>query len=174
MKITNTLAWIALAAGSLAITYTYAPSRRVALIEPSKRVAAPDFALRNSRGQEVKLSDFKDKMVLLNLWATWCGPCRIEIPWFVDFEKSYKDRGFEVVGVSFDEEGFKVVDPYVAEQKMSYTILVGDRKLPLPYSDFEALPTTYLIDPQGRIAAKHIGLVAKGTYEEEIRELLKK
>jgi peroxiredoxin len=173
MKLRNTLAWIALVIGALAITYTYAPSRRTVLVEASKRTVGPDFTLRDVQGKEVKLSDYKGKMVILNLWATWCGPCKVEIPWFKEFETTYKDRGLAVVGVAFDEEGWQVVTPYVAEAKMNYQILLGDKKFPLPYGDFEALPTTYLIDKQGRIAGKHVGLVAKATYEEEIDQLLK-
>ena len=74
---------------------------------------APNFTLKDSDGKTVSLSDYKGKVVLLNFWATWCGPCKVEIPWFVEFEQKYKDRGFAVLGVSMDEEGWDVVKPWL-------------------------------------------------------------
>src|SRR5262245_37814470 len=83
----------------------------------SARKPAADFALQDSTGQTVRLSDYKGKVVLLDFWATWCGPCKVEEPWLKEFETTYKDRGFAVLGVSMDEEGWKVVKPYIEKQK---------------------------------------------------------
>src|SRR5689334_6911615 len=110
------------------------------------RKAAPEFALKDSSGKIVKLSDYKGKVVLLNFWATWCGPCKIEIPWFKEFNRTYKDRGFAVVGVSLDDDGWKSVKPYLAEKKIDYTVVVGNNQVSKSYGDVESLPTTFIID----------------------------
>src|SRR5258707_4017532 len=91
-----------------------------------ERKVAPDFTLMDAAGVSVKLSDYKGKVVLLNFWATWCGPCKLEIPWFIEFEKAYKDRGFATLGVSMDEDGWKAVKPFVAQKAMNYPVMVGD------------------------------------------------
>jgi peroxiredoxin len=173
MALRTTLAWGALMIGALVITYTWAPTvGNKELIAPEKRTAAASFKLVDSTGQEVQLSDYKDKVVLLNFWATWCGPCQVEIPWFKEFENTYKDRGFAVLGVSTDEDGWPVVRPYMETRKMNYRVMLDDRKMSAPYKDIEALPTTFLIDRQGRIAGTHTGLVSKSTYEYGIEKLL--
>jgi cytochrome c biogenesis protein CcmG/thiol:disulfide interchange protein DsbE len=169
----NALGWGALIVGALAITYTYAPtSGKLPVAAPDARKPAADFKLIDSDGKEVRLSDYKDKVVLLNFWATWCGPCEVEIPWFKEFERTYKDRGFAVLGVSSDEEGWAAVRPYMKAQAMNYRVLLDDGKLPSPYKEIEALPTTYVLDRQGRIAVSHTGLVAKNVYEGAIQQLL--
>jgi peroxiredoxin len=169
------LLWGAALAGALVITYTFAPRRGAELTPPAERMPAPDFTLTDSTGQEVSLASYKDQVVLLNFWATWCVPCRVEIPWFIEFQNKYKDRGFAVLGVDFDShETWDIVKPYMAERKMNYTVvLAGGARLPEPYDSFDVLPTTLLIDRQGRIAALHSGLVSKSTYQDGIEELLK-
>lgn len=159
--------------GALVITYTFAPtSGKLPLSEPEKRAAAVDFKLVDSDGKPVQLADYKDKVVLLNFWATWCGPCEVEIPWFKEFEQTYKDRGFAVLGVSSDEEGWAVVRPYMKAKAMNYRVALDDGKMPSPYHEIEALPTSYLLDRQGRIAVTHTGLVARNVYEGAIEQLL--
>src|SRR5580658_9276819 len=81
------------------------------------RKPAPDFALTDADGKVAKLSDYRGKVVLLNFWATWCGPCEVEIPWFIQFQKEYRDRDFAVLGVSEDEDGWKQVKPFIAREK---------------------------------------------------------
>src|SRR5271155_4161003 len=88
------------------------------------RKAAANFALADANGAPVKLSDYKGKVVLLNFWATWCGPCKVEIPWFIEFEKTYKDRGFATLGVSLDEDGWESVKPYIAQKKINYRVVI--------------------------------------------------
>lgn len=136
------------------------------------RKTAPDFTLKDANGASVKLSDYKGKVVLLNFWATWCGPCKIEIPWFIDLEQKYKDQGFSVLGVSMDEDGWEVVKPYIENRKVNYRVLLGDDTVGNLYGGIESLPTTYMVDRDGRIASIHIGLVSKKDYENEIVHLL--
>ena len=140
--------------------------------ENRDRKPAANFSLKDANGAQVGLSDYKGKVVLLNFWATWCGPCKIEIPWFIEFNKTYKDRGFAVLGVSLDDDGWKSVKPYIAEKKIDYTVVVGNDQVSKSYGDVESLPTTFIIDRDGRIAFVHMGLVGKDTYEKEIRSLL--
>jgi peroxiredoxin len=143
-------------------------------LKPSaKRNAAPDFVLTDADGRKVKLSDYKGKVVLLNFWATWCGPCKLEIPWFVEFEKAYKDKGFAVLGVSMDDEGWEIVKPYIQDKQVNYRVMVATEEVAQKYGGVEALPTTFMIDREGKIASTHIGLVAKKDYENEIAQLLR-
>ncbi len=138
----------------------------------AERKSAPSFSLKDADGRTVTLADYKGKVVLLNFWATWCGPCKIEIPWFSDFEQKYKDRGFAVLGVAMDEEGWEIVKPYIAKNKVNYRILGGDDAMAQMYGGVESLPTTFMIDAEGRIASTHVGLVSKSDYENEIVQLL--
>ena len=138
----------------------------------SKRNAAPAFTLKDSNGATVSLADYKGKVVLLNFWATWCGPCKIEIPWFVEFEQQYKDRGFAVLGVAMDEEGWDIVRPYITDKRVNYRVLMGTDLVAQLYGGVESLPTTFLLDREGRIASTHIGLISKGDYKNEITQLL--
>ena len=137
------------------------------------RKPAPDFTLTDSNGSKVKLSDYRGKVVLLNFWATWCGPCVVEIPWFQEFEQQFKSRGLEVVGVSMDDDGWSAVKPYIAEHKLNYRILLGDDSVSQLYGGLEALPTTFIIDRDGKIAyPPHVGLAGKNEYASEIESLL--
>ena len=138
----------------------------------SARQQAPEFALKDADGRTVTLADYKGKVVLLNFWATWCGPCKIEIPWFADFEQKYKDRGFAVLGVAMDEEGWEVVKPYLAESKVNYRVILGNDTVAGLYGGVESLPTTFVLDRDGKIASTHVGLVSKSDYENEIMQLL--
>jgi peroxiredoxin len=147
---------------------------RAAVKAETARRPAPDFALKDADGKVVKLSDYKGKVVLLNFWATWCGPCRIEIPWFIEFEQNHRDKGFAVLGVSMDEDGWEAVKPYVASHKVNYRMVIGDDMTAQKFGGVESLPSSFLIDREGRIAAVHIGLVSKRVYQDDIAQLLGK
>ena len=138
----------------------------------SERREAPDFALKDADGRSVRLSDYKGKVVLLNFWATWCGPCKIEIPWFIEFETKHKDQGFAVLGVSMDEDGWNVVRPFLADLGVNYRTLLGTDMVAQQFGGVEALPTSFVIDREGKIASTHVGLASKRDYENDIQALL--
>ena len=127
---------------------------------------APDFTLTELSGQKLRLADYKGKVVLLDFWATWCGPCKIEIPWFMEFEQQYKDRGFAVLGVSMDEGGWQDVKPFIEERKINYRILMGTDAVGQAYGGVDALPTTFLIDQNGVIRKAFLG------YHEDFKKLV--
>src|SRR5665213_2077857 len=143
-----------------------------AVKQDKTRKIAPEFALKDASGRTVHLSDYKGKVVLLDFWATWCGPCNIEIPWFSEFQRKYKDRGFEVLGVSMDDDGWKSINPFVVEKKINYRIVLGNDITGDQYGGVEALPTTFVIDRDGRIASVHVGLSGRKEFEDAIEKLL--
>jgi peroxiredoxin len=140
--------------------------------EVKRGTPAPDFTLKDAKGERLRLADYKGKVVLLNFWATWCGPCKTEIPWFIDFEKEFQSRGFTVVGVSMDEDGWKAINPYLAEHKINYPIVLANEEVNEAYGGIEALPTTLLIGRDGKVRFLHAGLISREDYEKEIRQLL--
>jgi peroxiredoxin len=160
----------AVAAFGLACS-TSSPVR--AAVKPEKdRKKAPEFSLKDAMGRTVTLSEYKGKVVLLNFWATWCGPCKLEIPWFMEFEQKYKDKGFAVLGVSLDEDGWDAVKPYLERAKVNYRILLGDDMVAQMYGGVDSLPTSFVLDREGRIAATHVGLVSKSEYQKDLDALL--
>jgi peroxiredoxin len=153
----------------MALLSTACSNRPAAARASVKGKPAPEFALKDANGQTVHLADYKGKVVLLDFWATWCGPCKIEIPWFMEFEQQFKDRGFAVVGVSMDEDGWTAVKPYLVRMKVNYRILLGNDQVGTQYGGVDSLPTTFLIDRQGKIASVHIGV---STGKEEFKDAI--
>src|SRR5215471_10528669 len=146
---------------------------RAQTVKPDKdRKPAPEFTLKDVNGKAVHISDYKGKVVLLDFWATWCGPCKIEIPWFMEMERKYKDRGFAVLGIAMDDEGWEAVKPFLADLGVNYRVVMGNDATAGMYGGVEALPTTFLIDKEGRIAAVHVGLASKKDFENGIEQLL--
>lgn len=153
---------------------TSAPTQmKAASLKPTaERHQAPEFTLKDADGKTVHISDYKGKVVVLDFWATWCGPCKIEIPWFMEMERKHKDKGFEVVGVSMDDEGWEVVKPFLHDVGVNYRVLIGNDATAQLYGGIDSLPTTFLIDREGKIAAVHIGLTSKKDFEDGVEELL--
>ena len=118
------------------------------------------------------MSGYKGKVVLLDFWATWCGGCKVEIPWYVEFDQKYRDKGLAVIGVSMDEEGMKVVKPFLAQKNIQYPVVIGNDELAKLYN-LTSMPMTLLIDRDGKIAVSHTGIVDKGSFESDIQSLLK-
>jgi len=131
-----------------------------------------NFTLKDVEGKDVKLAALKGKVVLLDFWATWCGPCKIEIPWFVEFQNKYGKQGLQVVGVSVDDTPAKL-KPYVAQMKMNYPVLQGlDHDIQDAYGPLFGIPVTIVISRDGKMCAKHVGLSSKDRFEAEIKSLL--
>jgi len=133
---------------------------------------APEFTRTDFNGARIDLASFRGKVVLLDFWATWCDPCRYEIPWFMDMERKQKDRGFAVLGVSMDDDGWEVVKPFIAQLGVNYRILVGTDETAQLYGGIDALPTTFLIDREGKIAFVHVGLGNRRDFEDVVEQLL--
>jgi thiol-disulfide isomerase/thioredoxin len=132
---------------------------------------APGFQLTSLSGEKIDLQAYRGKVVLLDFWATWCGPCRIEIPGFVQLQNKYGSQGLVVVGVSMDD-GPEPVRTFYNSFHMNYPVAMGSDKLGMLYGGIFGLPTTFLIGRDGRIYAKHEGLTDLAVFEDEIKELL--
>jgi len=133
---------------------------------------APEFSLRDVNGVEKKLSDFKGKVIVLDFWATWCPPCREEIPHFIGLYDQYKGMGLEVIGIALDRNGEKKVAAFTAENKINYTVLLGNEEVSDLYGGIAAIPTTFILDKDGNIRKKYIGYNEKKVFEKDIKELL--
>jgi peroxiredoxin len=170
----RTLAVVGVAAllGMVACTVPEELPSKPVVKSTSTRKTAPEFSLKDSTGKVVHLADYKGKVVLLDFWATWCGPCKIEIPWFIEFQRKYKVRGFEVLGVSMDEDGWKAIQPFATQAAINYRIILGDDKTGDQYGGIEALPTTFVIDREGKIASVHVGLSGRKEFQDAIESLL--
>jgi len=132
-----------------------------------------NFTLKDVNNKDVKLTDLKGKVVLLDFWATWCGPCKLEIPWFIEFQNKYGAQGLQVVGVSVDDTLDKL-KPYVRDMKMNYLVLqgLGHDDMQDAFGPMWGIPVTVVISRDGKVCAKHTGLSGKDSFEKEIKGLL--
>jgi peroxiredoxin len=133
---------------------------------------APDFSLANLAGETVSLSDYKGKVILLDFWATWCPPCRKEIPDFVNLQDEYGAKGLQIVGISLDQDGVQVVKDFAEEFGINYPVLMGNSKVKADYGGIRGIPTTFLISRKGEIIDKYVGFRDKSVFEEAIKSLL--
>jgi peroxiredoxin len=132
---------------------------------------APDFAVADIDGKKLTLSDYKGKVVLLDFWATWCTPCRAEIPQFVEMQQKYGPQGFQVIGISMDDDAKPVRDFY-QKLNMNYPVAVGDDKLAQSFGGVLGLPVNFIIDREGRIHAKYLGATDVSVIEKAVSDLL--
>ena len=137
----------------------------------AKGKQAPDFTLQDLDGKPVKLSDFRGKAVLLNFWATFCGPCKVEMPWLVELQKQYGPQGLEIVGVALDDSGKDTIQKYAKDMGVNYTILQGQDSVGDAYGAV-GLPATFYIDRNGKIVDSALGLVSRSEIEDDIKKAL--
>jgi peroxiredoxin len=133
---------------------------------------APDFTLPQVDGNSLTLSDFKGKVIILDFWATWCPPCQMEIPDFVELYEKYKDKGLVIIGVSLDEGDSRSVKQFSEKYKINYPIVLGNAKVTKDYGGVRAIPTTFVIDGKGDIKEKYVGYQPRSTFEAEAKKLL--
>lgn len=141
------------------------------LIPKTSRQAAPALSTQDVRSRAVATTKQRGKVLLLDFWATWCTGCKIEIPWYIEFDKKYRAQGLASMGVALDEEGWSVVTPYLREHPISYPVVVAN-PTQNPTYNLNALPVTMLIDRQGRVAATQVGVVDKADWEAKVVALL--
>ena len=141
-------------------------------ISITKSGIAPDFALETLDGKNLRLSDLRGKAVLLNFWATWCGPCKIETPWLVELQKQYGSQGLQVVGVAMDDSGKEDIAKFAQDMGVNYPVLLGKEAVGDEYGGVPALPESFFIGRDGKIVDRIIGLKGKGDIEEAIRKAL--
>ncbi len=132
---------------------------------------APDFTVKDLKGREISLSNYSNKVVFLNFWATWCGPCKAEIPDFIEAYKQYKDKGMEIIGISVDRISPNSVLKFVEEYKINYPVAMSTDKIQKDYEPGPYIPTTIIIDQEGKIRHKHIGYMNKETFIEYFLKL---
>jgi thiol-disulfide isomerase/thioredoxin len=142
--------------------------------QSSKRQKAPNFSLSTQNGKMIELAKLKGKVVLVNFWATWCPPCRAEIPDFIDVYNTYKSKGFEIVGIALDEEGWDKVAPFMKEAKINYPIVLGSRDIIQAYGGIEGIPTTFMVDKDGYIVGQQVGTLTKSALLNALKKYLKK
>ena len=138
----------------------------------SQRAAAPDFTVTALDGKEIRLSALKGKVVMLDFWATWCPPCKAEIPHFIELQNAYGPKGLEIIGLSVDQEGPEVVRAFVREHGVNYAMAMAGQDLVQRYGGIRGIPTTFLVDKEGRVAKKLVGYQDKQVFESQIRVLL--
>lgn len=166
---------VALAVGLMLYTGSKMQSSSVGPSTPSRLtggnvsgLTAPDFELQRLDGSTLKLSSLRGKAVVLNFWATWCAPCKIEMPWLAEFHKQYGPQGVEVIGIAMDENTDKVRD-FVKETGATHTILLGTEEVGDAYGGVQFLPATFYIDRDGKVVDRVFGLVSRSEIEDKIK-----
>jgi len=172
----NPMALVAAAVIVAAMLYVgFHAARRSAPTHSSfagKSSVAPDFTLESLDGKNMRLSDFRGKAVLLNFWATWCGPCKIEMPWFVELQNQYGTQGLQIVGVAMDDSAKEDIAKFVKDMGVNYPVLLGKEAVGDAYGGVPALPESFFISRDGKIVDKFIGLRGKAEVEEAIKAAL--
>ena len=139
---------------------------------PLKGKPAPAFTLVNLEGKKVSLSDYKGRPVIVNFWATWCAPCKLEMPWFQEFRNKYSGQGFEILGIAEDEAPKDEIEKTAKKINVSYPILLTDGKVAPAYGGVDQLPTSFYIDRKGVVVTQTIGLATKDEVEANIKRLV--
>jgi cytochrome c biogenesis protein CcmG/thiol:disulfide interchange protein DsbE len=147
------------------------PPNYVPAAQKSSSVA-PDFSLPTPDGKTLKLSSYKGKAVIIDFWATWCPPCRKGIPDLIELKKKYGSKGLEIIGVSVDQDTKPDVVPFIKDKGINYPVVYADNSIVMNYGGIRAIPTSFVIDKQGKIVASYEGLMPIQTYENHIKKIL--
>ena len=139
---------------------------------PKKGAVAPDFTLKDMQGNTVRLSSLKGKAVIVNFWATWCEPCKIEMPWLVDLQKKYGPQGLLILGVAMDDAEDQEIREFAKKMGVNYPVLKGTEALADLYGGLDGLPSTFFVDRSGKISDEAIGLMSQAVIEESIKHAL--
>jgi len=140
--------------------------------EPLKGKPAPGFTLVNLEGKKVSLSDYKGRPLIVNFWATWCAPCKLEMPWFEEFRQKYHSQGFEILGIAEDDAPKDEIEKTAKKINVSYPILLTDGKVAPAYGGVDQLPMSFYIDRKGVVETETIGLASKDEVEANIKKLV--
>jgi len=172
----NPLALVVVAVVAAAMLYAGFHMARRSGEEPphvlGKSTQAPNFTLETLDGKNMSLSDLRGKAVLLNFWATWCGPCKIETPWLVELQKQYGSEGLQVVGIAMDDSGKDDIEKFAKDMGVNYPVLLGKEAVGDAYGGVPALPESFFIGRNGKIVERIIGLKGRGEIEDAIKKAL--
>jgi peroxiredoxin len=158
---------------ALAITEDVVAESSTYFLDKGQSNKAPDFKLKSTDGKDVRLSDYKGKIIVIDFWATWCAPCRKGIPDLIDIQKKYKEK-VVVIGISLDTQTQSDVIPFIKKFGINYPIAYGNAEVVQAYGNIQAIPTSFIVDQKGNIVDTHVGLVDKSVYLNKIEQLLKK
>jgi cytochrome c biogenesis protein CcmG/thiol:disulfide interchange protein DsbE len=148
------------------------PPNYEAKVNPSSRTTAPDFSLATVAGSNLNLADYKGKVVVLDFWATWCAPCRKAIPDLIELKNEYPEDQFEIIGISLDSDTKEMVPSFVEQFKINYPIVYGDMEIARRYGDIQSIPTSFVVDKEGRIFSSYVGYMDKSIYKKDIDKLI--
>jgi peroxiredoxin len=160
---------------SVMLVFGIQRARRAPIKTPAGQLSgqqAPDFSLMTLDGKTMKLSDLHGKAVLLNFWATWCEPCKVEMPWFVDLQNKYGAQGLQVLGVAMDDASPSQISSFAQKLGVNYPVLIGKEEVGAQYGGIEYLPSTFYISRDGKILDHVFGLVSKSEIETNIQKAL--
>jgi cytochrome c biogenesis protein CcmG/thiol:disulfide interchange protein DsbE len=177
-KFLRIVAWVGvplLLVVTMRLPYVGEAAQNDSACDVAPKIANLNFTLKDMNGRDFNIAAHKGKVIVLDFWATWCPPCKVEIPWFVEFQTKYAAKGFTVIGVSVDDPMPKL-KPFATEYKMNYPVLVGDGrddiKGPKAYGPMFGLPKTFVIGRDGKICKTHVGFSQKAALEAQIKSLL--
>ncbi|HXX64736.1 MAG TPA: TlpA disulfide reductase family protein [Bacteroidota bacterium] len=133
---------------------------------------APNFTLPTATGGTIELAKLHGKVVVVNFWATWCGPCRSEIPGMQEVYEKYKSKGLEIIGVSLDQKGWDVINPFVKRMNISYPVVLGNNQVAESYGHIDAIPATFIVGKKGEVLQHHVGYMSKEEFEQAVKAAL--